>query len=795
MTPLLIIAIFFAAAIELGLRTPSLFTYWAVAASITGCKLLVEKIYTPKRIIVSCLIFAFCLGGFLGARANLPLPDFWLKAYEKPVHITGSMVPGTVERKFANSISFLVREKETGKNISLLVTKWPQGKPLPSYGTVRFFGKLEPITAMRNPGCIDSTLMAKTNNLWGRAKTWEKRVIIHREKRPILGYFHLLTEKLEGQLFKALTPRDFALLKGMTLGGSRGISSEDKESFAATGLVHLLAVSGTHVAVLAGAAFWVGRKLKLKEEYALALGAVLIIFYGLLCGLKPSIWRSILMALAYMWGRWKKVKLEGGSVLGGAMVVLLIYEPWWIRSLGFQFSFLATAGLIYLYGPLKKFFLGILPERLAEAISIPLAAQLLVLPFLIFYFHRISLASLVANVLLLPVLSLALLLTMLGLSFTIFVPVFSRLAFILAGQVLGVAMNIMAPLSKLPYATVDIKELPLVVYIAYYLLLATSFGFYPRYTARAFAWGLEKLEHKLEMVFEVETCLRMQQAVVNTTKGRARMLSAFVCLVVMCIGSFYAYFFPQPFKAYFLSVGQGDCAVLYSPMKACIVVDTGGLEGNFDTGERIILPFLRFLGVSQIDVLVLSHGHHDHAGGGAGLAKGGIPIKEVLLAPEPLSRDVEAMLSALGPKTKVTVQEKGMVRKVKDCLLEMVYVPGSVGKENEKSNNEACGFLRAQYGGSSVLFTGDAGYPEEEEALEEKAKLQSDILKLGHHGSKNSSSERFLCAVNPRLAVISCGLKNKFGHPHGVVLDRLKELKIPYKRTDYEGCVEIVLPG
>jgi competence protein ComEC len=244
-----------------------------------------------------------------------------------------------------------------------------------------------------------------------RAPGWQDRVFA-------------LGETLRSQLRRALGPEDSALLEGMLLGGSRGIPAERLRLFTRCGLSHLLSVSGSHVALLLGLFAGGAAFLPLPRKMSALLVAFLLVSYGILCGLRASVCRALLLGLGALWGRVHRKRASSTAFLGLGLLLLPAWHPWWVWDPGFQLSFAAAGGLLLLRRPVEEKLAVWLPLPLARGLSVPLGAQILGLPFLIYHFHMLSLVSLLANVLLVPLLSLCLafgasgaMLSALGLSF------------------------------------------------------------------------------------------------------------------------------------------------------------------------------------------------------------------------------------------------------------------------------------------------------------------------------------------------------------------------------------------
>ena len=280
---------------------------------------------------------------------------------------------------------------------------------------------------------------------------------------------------------------------------------------------------------------------------------------------------------------------------------------------------------------------------------------------------------------------------------------------------------------------------------------------------------------------------------VQTGAARLRRAGIMATGLALCLLLLAHHFRPRTFSAYFLDVGQGDCAVVVTPERQVFVFDTGGLSGHFDPGEKILVPFLRYLGTDQVDAVFLSHGHHDHAGGLAGLLRW-MPVAAIYLPLENPSKDVEKALHLVQRKnTSKIVYKMQTNQKIgkKKSIIKIVEAPKL--EEKGGTGNENSAIVRMSCDGHSFLFTGDA--PAEVEELAAQRPIQSDVLKVSHHGSRTSSSEVFLETVRPRLAVISSGRRNSFGHPHRETIEKLETHRIPLVRTDQVGAVKIVFDG
>ena len=239
----------------------------------------------------------------------------------------------------------------------------------------------------------------------------------------------------------------------------------------------------------------------------------------------------------------------------------------------------------------------------------------------------------------------------------------------------------------------------------------------------------------------------------------------------------------------FVDVGQGDCAVVFTPNKKCLIFDTGGVrEKVFDIGERVLVPYLKHENIFEVEKIFLTHVHEDHSGGvGAVIKK--FPVHEIITAGESKS-EYAAVFGIAEEKIKnLRAGHQGEKFFIDGVTVEIIFAP-NVGTGNEISN-----VYKISYGDITFLITGDLVKENESQMLAEKINVSSTVLKVGHHGSATSSSEEFLQAVSPKCSVICVGYGNNFGHPREEVLERLKNIHTKIFRTDKDGLIKFKTDG
>lgn len=607
---------------------------------------------------------------------------------------------------------------------------------LPQAGCVVLKGTLEQLDSLRNPGGFDAASYNRVQELGGRLS---KAQLLKTEPQVLWWQrFTLWNKKLSERMEATVGAEHGALLSGMMLGGSGRLDEETRELFTDNGLAHLLSVSGTHIVLLTGLLLALLQWVPLPWRKVIVI--TLLTAYALLCSLRPPVLRALAMRLGGSGA-------ERGRLLCLVAALLLCLQPLWLADIGFQLSFGAAAGLLWLLPACQRLLPQALPAPIGEAAAVSLAAQLAVLPLEVYYFQQFSLIALVSNIVLVPVLEIAAQLALVGALLPVCGEYLLQLAAWLTAQVLTQARFF----ADLPYSTVVIGKLPAYCLVLYYAAL---------FVWADFPW-LQFWSNR------ERRCILLLHALLL-----AGMLS-------------YQQYRTLPLACYFLDVGQGDCAVIVTPSQRVAIIDTGGLK-NISTATRVITPFLRYLGKREADILLLSHYDFDHVGAAADLLRQ-LRVKKLLLPNEALteeSKRVQQEILAQAGRTQAHVVQGGERYALDDnAEIVLVDVP-----QQDVPGNEASTLAALQSVQGSVLFTGDMG-----EEREQRLQLQQyTVLKAGHHGSHYSSSMEFLEQVRPRLTVISCGRGNRYGHPHQETLERLQAIGSAVVRTDELGCIKVV---
>jgi beta-lactamase superfamily II metal-dependent hydrolase len=258
-----------------------------------------------------------------------------------------------------------------------------------------------------------------------------------------------------------------------------------------------------------------------------------------------------------------------------------------------------------------------------------------------------------------------------------------------------------------------------------------------------------------------------------------------------------------------LDVGQGDCIFVRTPAGHTILIDSGGHsdslqdQSSSDVGLDTVLPFLRYRGINRIDMAVVTHPHGDHVGGFPAVFRA-LPVGVVLdgtTVPYDATSYKECLAVIRAKKIRYVHATRGMRIDFHDGVAAWILNPPADTRygtdDGDRTINNYSVVMRLTYGSTAFMLDGDAETDAEDDMLKYAAgaDLRSDVLKCGHHGSRNASSDEWLAAVRPVVGIISCGRHNVFGHPHGEALDRLGTHGVRILRTDQNGAVECSSDG
>jgi competence protein ComEC len=575
------------------------------------------------------------------------------------------------------------------------------------------------------------------------------------------------------------TDPGIALVKALAIGDKSSISAEQWRILSNTGTSHLMAISGLHIGLAALFGYILIRRIvpvfimkRIPAQHvALAGGLILALFYALIAGLSIPTQRAIIMLSALSIMTLLRRNSRPVDSLGLALIVVLLLDPVAVLSAGFWFSFSAVA-VIYISvvngGKTDFSVLNKLKDILKQWLRLQLMISLFLLPLSLFMFQQGSLISPLANLLLIPYVSfLVVPVVLLAIVCAFLSQDLAAVFFNLAATLLDAIWPVLSSLSAQPYAfwvkgDIDVIE----------LLLASA--------AMLLIYFSKEISHFVEILFK--KTIPANNAILVCWSFRFFGCLLFIPLVTTDNSMLSA----GDYQLTVLDVGQGFAAVIRTENHAAVFDSGARFSERMDAGSSVLIPYLRSQGIRKLDRIIISHGDMDHIGGAQTLLDS-YPEADLV------GQDIDSLViqnTGSDSKQNCYAGMQWLWDGVKFAFLspeEMTVAPA----KTEKRNNHSCVLsVSSAYG--SVLLTGDIEKSVEDQLLRKYPdQLLSDILMVPHHGSNTSSSQAFINAVNPKMALISVGYENRYRLPSALVTARYEATGSELIRTDKSGAVTI----
>jgi competence protein ComEC len=644
---------------------------------------------------------------------------------------------------------------------------------------------------------IDATMTAPENSL-GSARF---QIVAHRSIFPASQIESIRTHI--GDFFdRNLAYPENAEMRALVIGDQGEIGDPLRQTFARTGMAHLLVISGLHLSIVAAAMFAAARLAMMllpglanrgyANRFAAVAAMLAVCGYASIAGHHVSTVRALVMVLAYMLAVAIDRSREAIASLALAAIVICVAIPGSTADIGFQLSFASVIAIVLGMRRFSAWFarrkrLGRLRgepssprwrflEAPAGYLAVSFWAMAGTAPLTAYHFNQFAIVGIVANAVVVPIMAFG-----------------ATISGLLAG-----ALSFFSESAARPVLLFGASALAAGNWLAAWFVdwpMAWFRIFTPTILELAIAYGLLMIWLLAPLAAAI-TGMRSRVGVPDDKAGafksglHARCALALALVLTIDAGCWtYDRYFNPDLRVTFLSVGEGDGAVIRFPGSRVMVIDGGGSYGGFDDGERIVAPYLWSQKIMRVDYIALSHPDLDHFGGLDFIAMNFAPrafwTSGVQSPDVSYARLIDDLVRAKIPM--VQVGETAPVVSVGGVAI--ASLNGDTGVA--RSHNNSSMVLRFNFGSASLLFTGDIESAGERAMLEHGADLHATILKVPHHGSATSSTAAFIAAVHPEVAVISDGYLNNFHFPADAVVERYAGEGAIVMRTDLDGAVTV----
>lgn len=666
-----------------------------------------------------------------------------------------------------------------------------------------------------NPGTFDQYIYLRNK---GYYLCISNGTIESGNHRPysIEGFLYGIKNRCTKIIDNSFDSESAGIVKAMLVADKSTLDKNIKKLYSENGIAHIMAISGVHVAIIGMTLYGFLRKLKIGRLISGTFSIAIIILYGIMTGMSSSTERAVIMLILSIAAEYFGRKTDAPTSMGFAMIIMVLGNPYVILDAGFQLSFAAITGVTVVAPQLRKLlrmFKCFIKEadekkkqkhkkiislrkmiiKLIDALVVGIASFITTTPVIIYYYYQFPPYSILINLIVIPLVSLvvggSILVVLTGLFFTGAAVVMTYpVRLILFGYKY---LCIFA--SGLPGASVLVGHISIGMVFVYYLSVVLIF-----------------------------VILRMIR--IGKTEREGPILYLMLATVLFLTVVYEVYSYDKSLKVVYMDVGQGDGVLLRTSGHGGILID-GGSSSNKRVGEYVMVPVLKYYGVSEVEYAFVSHGDADHVSGLEYLLneeQSGVHVVNLVL-PEYGDQDAlqELKSEATANNVNIIYMKPGdnityNHQHAETINIECLYPDEEAGQGVLDTNNlsmilkttitwdvreadiENLNKSSDSDASLSLLFVGDAGIAAEKRLIElyEKNSLGEisdsiacDILKVGHHGSRNSSGSDFLKRVSAMYGIISCGKDNRYGHPHAETLERLKMADTKYMTTKEHGAI------
>ena len=658
---------------------------------------------------------------------------------------------------------------------------------------IKVRGKLRQFEEAANKGNFDSRKYYLSLGFYGKIEAGTIEIINSDYSGIRQGLYELrmeIIERLEklcsdnNGIFSIINNKN-GIIGAIILGDKTDIDSDIKELYSVSGIAHILAISGLHISFIGMAIYRLLRR-RFRFLFSAAVSIPVVLSFGIMSGFGISTIRAIIMFILKIIGEVLGRKYDAITAISLAGLVLLVQNPFVVCNSGFQMSFGAIIAIVLIL-PIVEEILNT-DNKIIKVISANFTISLVMNPILAWNYYELPTFSFLLNIVVVPLMSVVIVSSIVGIFCSCIMFGFGKAVIFPGCGILELYTFLCNIINKSSVASIVVGQPKVTIIIVYYAILLVVL------------FGLKNIRTKYTRAEKERNIIKKETGLVLEKKAKKerRIKGQNVKLRLACIVGFLLlncliYYIPnQGFYITFINVGQGDGILIHGDNGTKVMVD-GGSTSEKQVAKNCIVPYLKAEGIGTIDYSIITHTDKDHISGILEILENNnsnrIRIKNLVMPDINMKDDTynELIEKAKLKKINVLYIKKGDTLSLGKTKIKCIY-PETTTTASDK--NDYCTVLSVKNKTSKILLTGDIS-KEIEEKIKDDIEENYTVLKVAHHGSNYSSSEKFLKKVNPKYSIISVGKNNSYGHPGNETMERLRKQGGVIYRTDEKGGITI----
>ena len=658
---------------------------------------------------------------------------------------------------------------------------------------IKVRGKLRQFEEAANKGNFDSRKYYLSLGFYGKIEAGTIEIINSDYSGIRQGLYELrmeIIERLEklcsdnNGIFSIINNKN-GIIGAIILGDKTDIDSDIKELYSVSGIAHILAISGLHISFIGMAIYRLLRR-RFRFLFSAAVSIPVVLSFGIMSGFGISTIRAIIMFILKIIGEVLGRKYDAITAISLAGLVLLVQNPFVVCNSGFQMSFGAIIAIVLIL-PIVEEILNT-DNKIIKVLSANFTISLVMNPILAWNYYELPTFSFLLNIVVVPLMSVVIVSSIAGIFCSCIMFGFGKAVIFPGCGILELYTFLCNIINKISVASIVVGQPKVTIIIVYYAILLVAL------------FGLKNIRTKYTRVEKERNIIKKETGLVLEKKAKKerRIKGQNVKLRLACIVGFLLlncliYYIPNTgFYITFINVGQGDGILIHGDNGTKVMVD-GGSTSEKQVAKNCIVPYLKAEGIGTIDYSIITHTDKDHISGIMEILENNnsnrIRIKNLVMPDINMKDDTynELIEKAKLKKINVLYIKKGDTLSLGKTIIKCIY-PETTTTASDK--NDYCTVLSVKNKTSKILLTGDIS-KEIEEKIKDDIEENYTVLKVAHHGSNYSSSEKFLKKVNPKYSIISVGKNNSYGHPGNETMERLRKQGGVIYRTDEKGGITI----